>query len=221
MRKLFATFALTVFVFTGLCLTAQPAFAQRPFHYATRIAGAGARFTTLPADGRVVPGVVYTETFVGFEEQTSKDSGNVYQSRLASVYRFSFRYDAGGHVLSVADSSGYVVGPSFTTSLDTRLNSASVSAVIAMTTSMWNGVTQVYSYSTVRLVASWTGAGPVIRSRSGYRSHLLGSTVVGHNSASYRAANVIATLDGAALGRQTYGRIYENRSGGLAVCHTC
>jgi hypothetical protein len=133
------------------------------YHLRAWSLGAEAAWTTLPADGAVVAGVVYVDTHIFLTEQGGKDDGTVFRDGVFLFDQYRYMFDRRGPT-ETCRSSPECWRQRSRLSIEHRLTSAFVTATVQFTTCGMTGS----GMDRLRLwrgpiIASWSGQGDVVR----------------------------------------------------------
>ena len=99
------------------------------YHFSQTGNGADAGWSTSPADGLLVPGVLYTDTYVSVSDQAVKQDGTVYADKFLFVDQFSYMIDRKGIFVGVSETFGFAGGSDVSLTVNRTLTSASVTAL--------------------------------------------------------------------------------------------
>ena len=91
--RILALVALAMLVVPAASVSADTAEGGGSFHYSQTGKGADAGWTTAPLDGSLVPGVVYTDTWITVSEAAVKQDGTVFSDKF--VFVDEYRYKVG------------------------------------------------------------------------------------------------------------------------------
>jgi hypothetical protein len=215
-RRILALAALA-----ALLLSAIPAAAAtsgNAFHFSATGKGAEAGWSTFPADGIPVVNVVYTDTFVFASEDAITQDGEVFSDKFAFIDQISFKIDRRGNFVFVSETFGFAGGSDVNLAVDSKLNSASLTASVALQTCTERSCTDAGIGS---LVASWTGQGDIIRQSGTFHVTSKTFTESGQFRGSFRNATATGSLNGAGFGSQFFADIFSSTSRDVFICHGC
>jgi hypothetical protein len=202
--RLFAS-AAAVVILAAAGGSASSAHAAAPTIFAESGLGADAWWTTVPQSGSPVPGVIYTQTTVNAASQITTDSAGGYVQLYYE--QDAFTYDANGNQLPVSVASGSASEPDVQFNISRKLDSASVSANIDLTTcdANWN----CQDAGVVPLNVSWTRSGTVTRSFGHLHAGFVGGNNLLGGLGLSASADATGSVQGSSLGTSLYGDLFS------------
>jgi hypothetical protein len=203
-------------------VSADTAEGGSSFHYSQTGKGADAGWTTAPLDGSLVPGVVYTDTWITVSEAAMKQDGTVFSDEFVFVDQYRYKVDRSGNWTTVSETFGFAGGSDVSLAFGTKLSSASVTATVSLTTctATRRGGFECVEAGTGSVQASWTAQGSAVK-QSG-TSHIVADGFSGKSSyrQTSRSAIASASLDGSAIdGQPFYASIFSATYRDIYVCH--
>lgn len=186
--------------------------------YSTQGVGASVFSSTAPADGQLLPGVTYTDTFLDAGEQATRANGQQLVSSFAFVDRFSYRVTRSGRFEVVSSVSGFAGPESVTFTGDRKLAGASVTGSIPTVSCTETACTES---APIAVDVTWTGTGAVARV-SGRFSYKDGTTSFSSTSrGTQRQASVTGSIGGVPLGDVLFAGLTSGTSTDKFLCHRC
>ena len=192
------------------------------YHFSQTGNGADAGWSTSPADGQLIAGVVYTDTYVSISDQAVKQDGTVYADKFLFIDQYSYMIDRRGNSVTVSETVGFAGGTDVALSVNRTLTSASVAAVVSLSTCTADrrGNGTCVDAGTGSVDVSWTGQGDVIKQSGTYHVVSKGFTETSKSRESYRNATASGSLNGAAIGGQLFSAdIFNASSRDIFICH--
>lgn len=192
------------------------------FKYSQTGKGADAAWSTAPADGQLVVGTVYTDTYVSTSEQAVKADGTVYSDKFVFIDQIGYKIDRTGNFVFVSETFGFAGGSDVTLSIAKSLSSGSVAANISLVTCT---VDRRGNYACAdsgigTLAASWTGQGDLIRQSGSFHTVSKGFTNNYKFRGTFRNATATGSLNGTAIGGQLYfADLFSSSSREVFICH--
>jgi len=184
-------------------------------HFSSKGLGAEAGWTAVSGSG---VNAVYTDTFIFTSRDTFTFEGETFSEPSIFVDQFSYKFDRRGNFVFLSDRIGFASGADVDLSIDSKLRWATVSAVVPFDlcderSCSPDGISSV--------VGSWTGTGAIIRVNDNFKVSSQGFTETGHFRGSFRDASASASIDGAGVGDQFFGDIFNSTFRDVFVCHHC
>jgi hypothetical protein len=220
MRRL-CTFAL---LFASLLAAAIPgeANASTGYQFMSRGSTANAVFSTLPSDGPR-PNTIYTDSHVFTAHDATMTDGTRYRDDLASVSRFSYRFNDDGSFVPVAQAFGFVHGEGVSLAVSGGLTTATVNASVPITRCEFSGdgAQSCADATAAALNISWSSQGTVTRGLSINNWSSGASRYISRSNGSFRNATARGTLGSDDLGTSTWATLSDTSSMSLSTCHGC
>jgi hypothetical protein len=192
------------------------------FHFSQTGSGADAGWSTAPADGQLVAGVVYTDTFISASQQAVKLDGTVFSDKFLFIDQFSYKIDKSFNFIAVSETFGFAGGTDVNLSVNAKLTSASVAASVALQTCTVDrrGNFTCADGGIGSVSASWTGQGDLIRQSGSFHVVSKGFTENFTSRQTSRNAVAKASLNGAGIGGQPFfADIFSATSKDIFICH--
>lgn len=192
------------------------------YHFSETGKGADAGWSTFPADGQPVAGVVYTDTFISTSEQAVKADGTVFSDKFVYFDQYSYKIDRSGNWIFLSETFGFAGGSDVILSVDRALKSASVTAAVGLTTCTVDrrGNFTCVDAGIGSVAASWTGQGDTIKQSGSYHVVSKGFTQNSTSRGTFRDATASGSLNGAGIGGQLfYASIFNSTSRDIFICH--
>lgn len=220
--RILALVALAMLVVPVASVSADTTEGGSSFHYSQTGKGADAGWTTAPLDGSLVPGVVYTDTWISVSEAAVKQDGTVFSDEFVFIDQYSYKVDRSGNWMPVAETFGFAGGTDVSLAFGTKLSSASIAATVSLTTCTVDrrGDFQCVDSGMGSVQATWTAQGSAVK-QSG-SSHIVAEGFTGKSSYRQTSRSAIATasLDGSAIGGQPFvATIFSATYRDIYVCH--
>jgi hypothetical protein len=216
MRRL--SIVLCTLLAVMLPATAAPA-ATSSFHFKSRGPGAEAFWSTFPFDAEPVPNQEYTDTFLFTSQEAVRADGTRFEDRFLFIDRFTYKFDRRGNFIFVSETFGFASGDDVALSVDPKLNSASVEAIVALETCDENFTCM--DAGTAVVAASWTGVGDVAKVSERFtfktKTFMEKFTFRGR----FRDATATGQFAGEDLGESLFADIFNATSSELFICHNC
>ncbi len=225
---------LALVVLAALVAPAAPAAADTgpggpSYHLSMWNLGADAAWSTLPADGVAVPGVVYTDTFVFVSEDGGRDNGTVFHGNVLFFDQIGYKFDQRGNYVPLPSISGGAAGSDLDMSVDHRLTSASVTAKVQYTNVCWyrehSGAASWYEqygcgYGVGLVSASWAGRGDLVKRSENATDVTKVYTRTTRGTFTTRDATVSASWNGNPIvGYQVSANILDSTLRDIFICH--
>jgi hypothetical protein len=171
-----------------------------------------------------VPGIVYTDTYVNASSTITGIGNGKTLDQVLFLDEFSYMFDANLNEIPVSDTNGFADGLAVTLSLPLKLNVASASATVPLTTCALdaNGNPTTCGPPVPTAVSvSWTGQGSVVKQNSLSLFHTKGTTVVSKFRGSLRNATATLEVGGGSIAAPlVFADIFSATSKTTCISHT-
>lgn len=192
--------------------------------------GADVIWSTFPADGVAVPGVVYTDTSITVSEQGSRVDGTAVDPPWLLLFQQDmYKFDRHGDYIPLSDIYGSAAGSDLDLSVDSKLTSASATATIQYTNACWyrvrDGAASRYEqyacgYGVGSVSASWAGHGDLVKQTENTTDVTKVYTRTTRGTYTYRDATASGSWNGVGIaGQQVEAKIIDSASRDVFICH--
>jgi hypothetical protein len=201
----------------GSLLAAAPsvAAAGASFHFSSKGLGAEGGWTATSGSGL---NTVYTDTYIYASHDSFTEGGQTFNQPSIFVDQFSYKFDRRGNFVFVSERIGFASGPDVSITVDSKLRTASVSAVVPFDLCDERSCNPD---GTSTVEGSWTATGAIVKINDNFKVNSHGFTETSHFRGSFRDAAATATIDGVDAGAQWLGDIFNTSSRDVFVCHHC